>query len=156
MRLALLLSVASIAVLLGAMSAAWKRAILEMARTFFSVRFASRLSPAEQYRFAPPFTANLLKFALFLFFLTAVIGGWFFGWVVGLAAFFGVWLLSELIALVFPRRSNPYYARQAIADLASREAMYSNLGEAAIATDLRERREELETCFGLAAPTQRP
>jgi len=148
MKLAALLIIAGLATVLAAMTAAWKRACLGMARTVFGVRFVGRLSPEDRSRFVPKFVSSRHKMTLFLMVVAGVVGGIFYGWLAGVGTFVSVWLLGEALAFLFPRPHHHYFVSQTIEDFREREALYARAGDDSAAADLRKRREQLEAHFG--------
>ena len=131
---------ASIAVVLGGMAAAWRRACVKITRDLFT-----RVTPDLVGHVTPPFVAQRHGTALVFLFLTVLASFILLGWKAAIIAFFATYIAMELAGLIFPRPSNRYYLDQIISDLRTWVALHPRTGNAAEAERVRTRLQIIES-----------
>jgi hypothetical protein len=154
----ILASVAALAIIVGGMAAAWRRACVMIARTVATSRWlsgedgiapptASELSQQEIIRYTPSWVSARHILSLFLLFLTAILGLIFFGWYVGLATAVITYVLMELAGFIFPNRNSIYYVAQVHDSFLKSIQVAEQFRNEAVSSDFRNRLKEIEAAY---------
>jgi hypothetical protein len=119
--------VALLAIVLGAMAAAWRRACVAVTRHVHTMNWMAgdgsgserptppgpeQLSNEDVIRFTPRWVSARHMLALAFLALTLIVSLVLLRWYIALAVGFGTYLLMELSGFLLPRRDHPYYVRQ--------------------------------------------
>lgn len=109
------------ALFIGAMAGAWRRACVRAAKDFLIVRQMhgferSRLNQSIIQFVTPKWVGSRHSLALLLFLVAAVLAAIGLSWYWGIAWFFGLVILCEIVAFIFPGPGSHYYSQQICED----------------------------------------
>jgi hypothetical protein len=152
MGLVALLVIVAVTVIHGAMTVAWKRASLQIAKIVFGVPSIGMIPATERYRYAPLSLVLRHRVGLALLIFAAAFAWYLYGWLVAAVLLAGMAFLVELVASVFPGRSSPYYVRVMIIEYTERAVGLAAAGLHDDASALLKLREDLECRFGDPRP----
>lgn len=121
------------ALFIGAMAGAWRRACVRVAKNFLIVRqmhgFESpRLNQSTIQFVTPKWVGSRHSLSLFLFLVASVLLAIGLSWYWGVAWFFGLVILCEIVAFIFPGPGSPYYSQQICEDATLRRNAAVQLG----------------------------
>jgi hypothetical protein len=136
-----------LALSLGGMAAAWRRACVFIAKSA-TLAFVRRISQEEIIRFTPRFVSMRHFTALGFLALATLFSLAFFRWYTAIAVFVGTWLGMEALGFVFLRPSHPYYLWQIRSDFTSQRDMFRRFNDEPHAAEMQTRLEMLDSAFG--------
>lgn len=159
--------VGGVTVILGGMTAAWRRASVVIAHTVATSRWMNgevslepptvrQLSQEDIIRYTPNWVSSRHLLALVFLFCTAVLAFVLFRWYVGLAVAVATYALMELAGFAFPNRNNLYYVIQVYDSYSKSIRIAERFANVARASDFRERLREIQDAYGkrLAVKTE--
>ena len=122
-KLTVLVVIALIAIVLGGMAAAWRRACVNITLTIATARWmhegmtsdppsVRQLSQNKIIRYTPEWVSARDVTAIFFLLLTGILGFLMFSWYVALGAVLLTYILIESAGFLFSRRDDPYYVAQ--------------------------------------------
>jgi len=148
-----------VAVILGGMAAAWRRACVVIAHKVAISRWMKgdagfdpptvrELSQEDIIRYTPSWVSARHVLALVFLACTVVLAFLVFRWYVGLTVAVGTYVLMELAGWAFPKRDSLYYVAQVYDTYSKSLIIAERFADAGRASDFRERLRELEEAYG--------
>ena len=134
--------IASLAVFLGGMAAAWRRACIRISK-----QVVGSAAPKMVQRFTPKFVSNRQGWALLLLLAATILAWVLFTWKVALTLLVGTVALMELTAFLYPRSDSQYYVPRVIQDLESWYRVHTHLGEYKRAEEVQRSLEVLNSAY---------
>jgi uncharacterized membrane-anchored protein YitT (DUF2179 family) len=145
LKMGLVVSLSVLAILLGGISAAWRRACVHITRkTFGGVATLDLV-----HRMTPSFVAKRHGWALLLLFGSTILALILFTWKAALATFLATYVLMELVGFIFPKPTSMYYVQQLVSDCMVMITLHTRFGEAGKADDLQRRLDVVRWAYGL-------
>ena len=153
---------ALLAIVLGGMAAAWRRACVAITRQVHTMNWMvgdgsgserpeppgpGQLSNEDVIRFTPSWLSVRHLLALALLALTVVAAVVLLRWYLALSAGVGTYILMELSGFLLPRRNDPYYVWQIQSSFSKSLAIADRLGDEARATEMKSRLSELTRAY---------
>lgn len=124
-RAGLVVALSSLAVLLGGISAAWRRACVHITRHVFHVTTLNLV-----HRMTPDFVARRHGWSLVLLFTSSLLALILLGWQLALVTLIATYASMEAVGFVFPSRSSAYYVDQIISDCKAMRSIALHFGDA--------------------------
>jgi hypothetical protein len=146
LKVSVVICLGLLAVVMGSMSAAWRRACVHITRKTFGVVTKELVTGMT-----PGFVASRHGWSLLLLLGSSILAFLFFSWKVALGTFFATYTLVETIGFIFPRPSSMYYVRVLVSDCRVMIAMHTRFGETDKATDLQGRLDVVLAAYGADA-----
>jgi hypothetical protein len=153
---------ALLAIVLGGMAAAWRRACVAITRRVHTVNWTAgdgsgserpappgpgQLSKEHIIRFTPAWVSLRHLLALAFLALAVVATLVLLRWYVALSVAVGTYTLMELSGFLFPRRDHPYYVWRLRSSFSMSLAIADRFGDEVRASEMRSRLRELTRAY---------
>ncbi len=153
---------ALLAIVLGGMAAAWRRASVAITRQVHTMNWTvgdgrgsertgppgpGRLSSEDVIRFTPSWVSVRHVLALVFLALTTLAAVLLLRWYLALSVAIGTYILMELSGFLFPRRDHPYYVWQVHDTFSKSLAIAAQFGDGTRATEMKARASELTRAY---------
>jgi hypothetical protein len=158
LKILIVVFVAALAIVLGGMAAAWRRACVVIAYNVSTWRWIEGrggakmplvrdLSQEDIIRYTPTWVSARHSTALFLLCVTVVLAFIWLPWYFAVATAVGTYALMELAGFMSPNRNSLYYVAQVHDTFSKLLHLSERGGHEAAASDFRERLQELEGTY---------
>lgn len=127
-RAGLVVALSLFAILLGGLSAAWRRACVHITRHVFHIATLGLV-----HRMTPDFVARRHGWSLILLFTSSLLALFLLGWQLALVTLIATYAFMEAAGFVFPSRSSAYYVDQIISDCKAMRAIALHFGDSEVA-----------------------
>jgi hypothetical protein len=145
LSMGLVVFVSLLAILLGGISAAWRRACVHITRKVFP--FVTR---DLVHGMTPQFVAQRLALSVLLLFASTILALVLLSWKAALVTLVSTYTLMELVGFIFPRPSSMYYVQQVVSDCKVMIALNLRFGESEKADDLQRRLNVVRSAYRLS------